>query len=557
MPRVSIICLMMALVSTKWYVARAVRFTSESCIQSETTSEFEDFTSFIQVALQLKHTLDGSNGSDQASSIQFGTASPLTPFAHKQSNQTPYHQLGAAQGAWVLPSRHPPTNSAPKINLVPQNKDAKAGKSLSLAPLLSLSCGVILSLVTLGVLPWYLCTRHILDAAGPAKHRDATMDHAKWVLCCLVAFSHFTMYYKKDAGYRDYAPEDYDDWCLCCYWFISLFMMPTFCFLSGHFSRGYCLYPIFVGDRKMCIAVEDRKLKDTLLKIGICGLSFQIFDLYILEAIRFFLAGDTHTALTVLADPVGQLYGQFPNASWYLVALFLWRLGTPFLATLRVPIMFSFMVALLPGLSICGETFSRTCGYFPFFVVGLQCSPDMLAKTCGSKLAQLVGTAVMLAFLLILLCFPTLLNYAISLGLAPAEFIGTTLRFRWDMYPVWHPITYYTVTFLFVGLFLSVANFLLSGDWGELLDNMSRRSLYNYLLHFKFAEFVKIFWDWPAYLNSLSHDMQLLFLISFSFGVCIIATSTPLYILLSPVIEPPLSFIFKEESETHIEKGHC
>lgn len=332
--------------------------------------------------------------------------------------------------------------------------------------------------------------------------------------------------------------------------------MPTFCFLSGHFSRSYCLYPIKVGQSKMCMAVEHRKLKDTLLKIGICGLSFQIFDLYISKAIWFCLAGDSHEALAVLADPVAQLYGKFPNATWYLVALFIWRMGTPLLAILRVPIMLSFVVALVPGLSMCGETFSRTCGYFPFFVVGLKCSSDMIAKTCGSKLAQLVATAVMLTFLLMVVCFPAMLKYAVGPGVAPAEFIGTTLRFRWDMYPLWHPITYYTVTFLFVGLFLSVAHLLLSGDWGEVMDNMSRRSLYNYLFHFKLAEYVKIFWDWPAYLNSLGHEMQLLFLLSFSFAVCIIATSTPVYILLSPVIEPPLSCIFKKESETHIEKAH-
>merc|ERR1719498_1173212 len=82
-----------------------------------------------------------------------------------------------------------------------------------------------------------------------------------------------------------------------------------------------------------------------------------------------------------------------PYVGWYIVALVLWRLLLPFWACLRYPVIFAFAIAgTLPlwggGLDV---NITRTFGYLPFFIVGWQIEPSLLAKVCSDRRVQVCG----------------------------------------------------------------------------------------------------------------------------------------------------------------------
>ena len=83
---------------------------------------------------------------------------------------------------------------------------------------------------------------------------------------------------------------------------------------------------------------------------------------------------------------------------WYLSALFFWRLSTPIFRWLPGPVAIAVavLISLLAG-SFAGDTLdmARVLGLLPFFVIGVQATPERL-ELLRSRPARTIGVAVLL-----------------------------------------------------------------------------------------------------------------------------------------------------------------
>ncbi|MFF4649295.1 acyltransferase family protein [Streptomyces sp. NPDC001380] len=182
-------------------------------------------------------------------------------------------------------------------------------------------------------------------APGP-RPRDASLDNARFLLLVLVV-----------AGHTWSASRTVQDSTAvrAAYAWVYLFHMPAFVLVSGYLSRGFA-------------ARRDQ----TARLVGGVLVPYVVFTcLYCL--FRSEVLGQRHISLDLLRPWY---------ASWFLVALFLWRLGTPLWRSVRHPFAVAVLVALLSGTTDNGDilSFGRVLQFLPFFVLGLQLRPEHLAR---------------------------------------------------------------------------------------------------------------------------------------------------------------------------------
>ena len=179
------------------------------------------------------------------------------------------------------------------------------------------------------------------EAAAPpvAKRRDALLDNATFLLITLVFLGHAV------------DPTEHGRIGSSVYVWIYLFHMPAFVLISGYLSKS------FDGSR--------RRIDKLLTTVAAPYLIF--WTLYALQA--------------TWADrkiPDGPLEPVF--LTWFLVALFVWRITAPLWQRVRWPIAVAIGISLVGGFSETGEILgiSRIVSLLPFFVVGLYLRPEHL-----------------------------------------------------------------------------------------------------------------------------------------------------------------------------------
>ncbi len=167
---------------------------------------------------------------------------------------------------------------------------------------------------------------------GSTSGRDALLDNAKFLLIVLVVVGH--------------AIEPVSETRLsnALYFWIYLFHMPAFVLISGYLSRS------FDG--------SGRRL-DKLLTTVVAPY-FLFWGVYTLQAMW-----------TDRQPPDGPLDPLW--ITWFLAALFVWRLTVPLWSRIRWPFAVSVGISLLGGLVATGDALgiSRVLGLLPFFVAGL------------------------------------------------------------------------------------------------------------------------------------------------------------------------------------------
>ncbi|MDA8371264.1 MAG: acyltransferase family protein [Nocardiopsaceae bacterium] len=166
----------------------------------------------------------------------------------------------------------------------------------------------------------------------PQKKRDALLDNAKFLLIILVVIGH--------------AIEPVTDTRLAnaVYFWIYLFHMPAFVLISGYLSRS------FDG--------SGRRIDKLLTTVAAPYLIF--WGIYALQS----LSVDRN-----LPDgPLEPLW-----LTWFLAALFVWRLTVPLWTRIRWPFAVSVGVSLAGGFVVTGDALgvSRIISLMPFFVAGL------------------------------------------------------------------------------------------------------------------------------------------------------------------------------------------
>lgn len=164
------------------------------------------------------------------------------------------------------------------------------------------------------------------------KERDYLFDNYKAFLIVLVVVGHFIEVASDDNVVMETTK-----------WIIFSFHMPAFVFISGYFSK------------------KTQGIYKLLQQLVVPYLVFEILY-YILYT--YVLGRDTELAL---------LYPKF--SLWYLLAMFMWKLFTPFFQKIPGHLCIAFVVGLLVGASSLDDnylTLPRVFTFYPFFLLGLQ-----------------------------------------------------------------------------------------------------------------------------------------------------------------------------------------
>ncbi|MEV0124661.1 acyltransferase family protein [Streptomyces sp. NPDC050703] len=175
----------------------------------------------------------------------------------------------------------------------------------------------------------------------PGKQRDAFFDNAKYLAIVLVAMGHAWEPLRADSRAA-----------AALYITVYAFHMPAFIVISGYFSRGFDASPGRVRRLVTGVAVP-----------------YVLFEAaYTVFKRR---AGGDPTYPISLLDPW--------YLTWFLAALFVWRLSTPLWKAVRWPLPSALAVAALASVSPdIGDDLDlqRVLQFLPFFVLGLVLKPE-------------------------------------------------------------------------------------------------------------------------------------------------------------------------------------
>ncbi|MFF4547795.1 acyltransferase family protein [Streptomyces sp. NPDC001435] len=176
---------------------------------------------------------------------------------------------------------------------------------------------------------------------SPGPTRDAFFDNAKYLAIVLVAMGH--AWEPLRDGSRTVS---------ALYMFVYAFHMPAFIVISGYFSRGFDASPARI--RRLITGV---------------AVPYVVFE----TAYTYFTRwtdGVPDREISLL-DP---LY-----LTWFLAALFIWRLTTPIWKLVRRPLPLALVLAMLGTLapSIGNDLdLQRVLQFLPYFVLGLCLKPE-------------------------------------------------------------------------------------------------------------------------------------------------------------------------------------
>lgn len=201
---------------------------------------------------------------------------------------------------------------------------------------------------------------------GGSKQRDAFFDNAKYLAMVLVVVGHAWGLMLSDSRAVNAA-----------YNFVYAFHMPAFIVISGYFSRSFDMRP-------------DRLRR---LVTGVV-VPYVVFETAYTLIIKRRVEGVPDYPISLL-DPW--------YLTWFLVALFVWRLTTPLWKIVRRPVPLALGISLLASVSPdIGDDLDlqRVLQFLPFFVIGLCLRPEHfeLVRRRGARLPAVLVMAAALVF---------------------------------------------------------------------------------------------------------------------------------------------------------------
>jgi fucose 4-O-acetylase-like acetyltransferase len=172
----------------------------------------------------------------------------------------------------------------------------------------------------------------------PGRQRDAFFDNAKYLAIVLVAVGHTWTPLRDDSRAAS-----------ALYMFVYTFHMPAFILIAGYFSRSFTARP--------------DQLRRLIAGIGVPYLVFEVA--YILFSRLSTDADDPFQPVSLL-DPY--------YVTWFLIALFVWRLTAPIWRVVRWPLPVALAIAVVASVSPplgADLNIQRVLQLLPFFVLGL------------------------------------------------------------------------------------------------------------------------------------------------------------------------------------------
>ncbi len=192
------------------------------------------------------------------------------------------------------------------------------------------------------------------------KSRDYLFDNYKVLLIFLVVVGHFIEPCSENTGLLS-----------ALKWMIVSFHMPSFIFISGYFSK-----------RELPIRTIVQKLA---IPYVACEVIYYLFYVLILQK---------ETGLYLLR----------PKFSlWYLLALFVWRLITPYVKKIPCHMLLSVIAGLMIGFSTMPSNFlsiPRILVFYPFFLAGVHFDRGIITRLRNRRNQMFAGavTAATLLF---------------------------------------------------------------------------------------------------------------------------------------------------------------
>lgn len=187
--------------------------------------------------------------------------------------------------------------------------------------------------------------------------RDFLFDNYKAILIVLVIMGHFT-----DLNYGNNA------FLYNLKWLISSFHMPAFIYISGYFSK------------------RQHSLTELIQKLLIPYLVYEC----VYYALYTF----------ILHRPTG-LYLLYPKFSlWYILALFAWRLATPYFKKLPGHMILAVAAGLLIGLSGMKDNFlsiPRILVFYPYFLAGYHMNREFFTRMRTRRIRILSAAGLIFA----------------------------------------------------------------------------------------------------------------------------------------------------------------
>ncbi|MCX4762159.1 acyltransferase family protein [Streptomyces sp. NBC_01275] len=174
------------------------------------------------------------------------------------------------------------------------------------------------------------------SSGQPAKQRDAFFDNAKYLAIVLVAVAHSWEPLKGDSRVLQAA-----------YLLVYAFHMPAFIVVSGFFSRSFDASPSRL----------KRLITGVAVPYVVFETAYPLFKRYVDHSPQQEIS---------LLDPY--------YLTWFLCALFIWRLTTPIWKTVRHPLPVALGIAMLASVTPdVGDDLDlqRVLQFLPFFVLGL------------------------------------------------------------------------------------------------------------------------------------------------------------------------------------------
>ncbi|WP_369166864.1 acyltransferase family protein [Streptomyces sp. R28] len=206
--------------------------------------------------------------------------------------------------------------------------------------------------------------------------RDPFLDNAKYLAIVLVAVGHAWEPLRE--GSRAVT---------ALYLLVYAFHMPAFAVIAGYFSRGFEAEPRKIG----------RLLTGVALPYVVFEVAYTLFTRWTSQ--------DPDRPISLL-DP---LY-----LTWFLAALFIWRLTVPLWRLVRWPLPLALGVAMLATLSpSIGDDLGlqRVLQFLPYFVLGLLLKPEHF-RLVRRRAARILALPLLVCALAVAYWAVPRMNYA-------------------------------------------------------------------------------------------------------------------------------------------------
>lgn len=333
-----------------------------------------------------------------------------------------------------------------------------------------------------------------------SKQRDAFFDNAKYAAIVLVAVGHAWEPLRDGSRTVD-----------ALYMLVYAFHMPAFIVISGYFSRGFDGRP---GQLK-------RLVTGLVVPYVVFETAYTLFTRWTDRAPERPVS---------LLDP---LY-----LTWFLAALFLWRLTTPLWRRVRLPLPLALAMAMLATLSpSIGNDLDlqRALQFLPYFVLGLLLKPEHFRMVRRGAVRIAAVPVFAGAFLMAYWAVPRMTG-SWFYHRDSAEELGA---------PAWYGVVMTPV--LFACSLVLVAGFLAWVPGRRLWCTvLGTGTLYGYLLHGFVVRGSKYFgWYDAAWVQ---RPLGAVVVTAVAAVVVTLLCTPPVRRVLRGVVEPDLRWLFRREA---------